>query len=162
MLLVITHFSRMHCSLSSTVFAHNDAKKNCRTSMRATRVLVARLVWTLLDIHAAYESKGFSKHFRKDFQQYFRFFSSWATLGPLLGHSWAALGHSWAALGCSWATLGRSWGALGGSWAALAALLGRSWPLGVSWQLLGPLLAALGSLLAAHGDALRALSFEKA
>ena len=44
-----------------------------------------------------------------------------AALGPLLGHSWAALGRSWV-------TLGPLWGALGLLLRVSWPLLGRSWP----------------------------------
>ena len=60
----------------------------------------------------------------------FRFvFPSWASLGAVLGPSWAVLRASWAVLAPSWAILGRSWGPLGPSWRGLGCLLGR---LGVS------------------------------
>ena len=66
--------------------------------------------------------------------------SFWRPPGTLLGY----LGSSWASLG---ALLGRSWALLGRSWDAFGRLLGRSWPLlGRSSALLGRFLAPLGDL----------------
>ena len=66
---------------------------------------------------------------------------SWASLGPVLGLSWAISALSWTCLGPFWACLGPSW-----------AYLGRSWPcLGPVWSHLGALVGHPGAILSPLG-----------
>ena len=69
------------------------------------------------------------------------FWTLWAALGPLLGHSWATLGRLLVDCGSLLCALGSSWVAI----EPLGALLGSSWwLLDGSWAALGPSTAALG------------------
>jgi len=54
-----------------------------------------------------------------------RSWTLWASLGVVLGGSWAVLGRSWELLGTSWGAPGPSWVVLGSSWGGLGRLLGR-------------------------------------
>ena len=114
MLLVIVRFSTMQCSLSSTVFAHNDARQTVKH-----RCVPQGCLWHTWSGHVL---TYMQRTKRKDFQSTLdRIFNN-IFVSQLFGHSWPLLGRSWPPLGRSWRLLGRSWPLLGNSW----PLLGRS------------------------------------